>query len=113
MSIADDNGCGNVRLVPIVHAQMTPLKNEVSAMPCCDGEPDRSPSGGVAETLLHETAGRGLRYGDLIGDCRHDGCYLQWLRLKRCVGEATPLLRTAAAFDAGMRTLVSTRLDKP
>jgi hypothetical protein len=28
-------------------------------MPCTDSETDRSPSEGVAETLLHETAGRG------------------------------------------------------
>jgi len=34
-------------------------------MPCTEIETVRSPSEGVAETLLHETAGRGLSYGDL------------------------------------------------
>ena len=36
-------------------------KNEVSAAPCCEGETEHMPSGGVAETLLHETAGRESR----------------------------------------------------
>jgi hypothetical protein len=31
---------------------------EVSAMPCTKGETERAPSRGVAEILLHETAGR-------------------------------------------------------
>jgi hypothetical protein len=34
-------------------------------MPCCERAIPQSPSEGVAETLLHETAGRGLSYGDL------------------------------------------------
>ena len=33
---------------------------EVSAMPCTESETERAPSGGVAETLLHETASREL-----------------------------------------------------
>ena len=34
-------------------------KNEVSAMPCPDATAGADLSGGVAETLLHETAGSG------------------------------------------------------
>ena len=67
-------------------------------MPCPESEAEHTLSRGVAETLLHETAGRGLRLWGLFGDCRHDDCYLQWLRLERCVEEATPLLRTAACL---------------
>ena len=31
---------------------------EVSATPCTESDTERAPSSGVAETLLHETAGR-------------------------------------------------------
>jgi hypothetical protein len=50
---------------------------EVSATPCSESEAERKPSGGVAETLLHETAVSESGYGDLaelsprgIGSCR-------------------------------------------
>jgi hypothetical protein len=35
-------------------------------MPCTESEIDRGPKRGVAETLLHETAGRESTYGDLV-----------------------------------------------
>src|SRR5579863_1987478 len=38
---------------------------EVSATPCGESEAERRPSGGVAETLLHETAVSESGYGDL------------------------------------------------
>jgi hypothetical protein len=58
-------------------------KYEISATPCVESETDRAPSKGVAETLLHETAGRESGYGDLLlmvaaGD---------WLRLHRGGGD--------------------------
>jgi hypothetical protein len=37
---------------------------EVSVTPCTESE--RTPSSGVAETLLHETAGRESGYEDLV-----------------------------------------------
>src|ERR1700733_5892835 len=39
---------------------------EVSATPCTENETAHAPSNGVAETLLHEPAGRESSYGDLV-----------------------------------------------
>jgi hypothetical protein len=39
---------------------------EVSATPCTESETAHAPSSGVAETLLHEPAGRESSYGDLM-----------------------------------------------
>jgi hypothetical protein len=45
---------------------------EVSAMPFTAVNTRRAPSRGVAETLLHETAGRRSRLWGLDSDGRHD-----------------------------------------
>ncbi len=50
----------------LLSQSLTSRNYEVSAMPCTESETDRSPSEGVAETLLRETAGRGMSYGDLV-----------------------------------------------
>jgi hypothetical protein len=39
---------------------------EVSATPCIGSDTAHAPSGGVAETLLHEPAGSESSYGDLV-----------------------------------------------
>ena len=81
-------------------------------MPCCDGTPRRSPAGGVAETLLHETAGRGLRYGDCsatVATMTITCSGLDW----NVASKKPRIASYGGAFDAGVRTLASMGLDKP
>jgi hypothetical protein len=49
---------GDSYLMALLGHSFTSHNYEVSATPCTESEAARAPSRGVAETLLHETAGR-------------------------------------------------------
>jgi hypothetical protein len=68
---------------------------EVSAAPCTHSEPERAPSRGVAETLLHETAGRESSLWGFGVNLRHDDCHSLWLRWEPPIDDGAKSLTPA------------------